>query len=84
MAFLAPVLGSLASGLIGKLLHLKKGGEVHIKGHNKSTLAVLHDGEMVVPKKHVRATKRAMKKSHIVIPKPMSAPALPRKRKTSK
>ena len=86
MAFLAPVLGSLASGLIGKLLHLKKGGEVHIKGHNKSkgTLAVLHDGEMVVPKKHVRATKRAMKKSHIVIPKPMSAPALPRRRKTIK
>ena len=83
MAFLMPALGSLASGLIGKLLHLKKGGEVHIRGPNKrkGTLAVLHDGEMVVPKKHVRATKKAMKKEHIVIPKPKSAPALPTRRK---
>ena len=83
MAFLAPALGSLASGLLGKLFKFKKGGEVHIRGPNKrkGTIAVLHDGEMVVPKKNVRATKKAMKKEHIAVPKPRTIPAMPTRRK---
>ena len=87
MAFLAPVLGSLASSLFGKIFHFEKGGVVHIKGQNKhkGTLAVLHDGEMVVPKKHVARTRKAMHENHIAVPRPKKVEGLkPRKPRARK
>ena len=69
MSFLAPILGSLAGPLLGKLFHLKKGGEIHMKKGNQA-LVVLHDGEMVIPKKDVKKVKNAMKKEKISVPKP--------------
>ena len=67
MSFLA--LFSVAGPLLGKLFHLKKGGEIHVK-KSKQALVVVHDGEMVVPKKDVAKVKNAMKKDKINVPKP--------------
>ena len=77
MSFLLPLFGSLASSLIGKALHLREGGVIHIKGkkHN-GALAVVHDGEMVVPKKHVARVKKVMKEEHIGVPKSRSTKSL--------
>lgn len=77
MSFLLPMFGSLASGLIGKALHLKEGGVIHIKGKKRNgALAVVHDGEMVVPKKHVARVKKVMKEEHIIVPKSRSTKSL--------
>jgi hypothetical protein len=89
MSFLGPILGAVAGPLLGKLLHLNKGGVVHVKGAHKKrgAIAVIHDGEMVVPKKSVARTKRAMKDHGVHIPKPRvvrSAPATARAPRTSK
>ena len=63
------ILGSLAAPLLGKLFHLKKGGVIHTKGKNKSAVVVVHDGEMVIPKKDVSKTKEAMKHAKVKVPK---------------
>jgi len=77
MSFLLPMFGSLASGLIGKALHLKEGGVIRIKGKkNSGALAVVHDGEMVVPKKNVARVKKVMKEEKISVPKPKTTKSL--------
>jgi hypothetical protein len=77
MSFLLGPLASIAGGLISKALHLREGGVIHIKGkkHN-GALAVVHDGEMVVPKKHVKRVKKMMHEDHMNVPKPKVAKSL--------
>lgn len=60
MAFLAPVLGSLASGLIGKLFHFEDGGMVKGK-KGKPVLAVVHGGERVLSQKQNQKYEKMMK-----------------------
>ena len=48
MAFLVPLLGSVVSGIAGKLL----GGEQGVRKVNKKReLIMIHEGELVAPKK---------------------------------
>jgi len=71
MSFIAPILSSLAAPLLGKLFHFKKGGVIRTK-KGKQAVVVVHDGEMIVPKKDVSKVKNAMKKNSITVPKPKS------------
>lgn len=50
------------------LPNFDKGGQVHLD-HGKKALVMIHHGEMVVPKKDVEKTKRAMKKEGVAVPR---------------
>jgi len=68
MAFLAPVLGSIASGLIGKLLKFEDGGMVKVK-KGKPTLAVVHGGERVLTAKQNKQYEKMAKEKGMKVSK---------------
>ena len=66
---MAPLLGMIGGKLFDKFIHFEHGGQVRVK-HGKKGLAVIHDGEMIVRKKDVEKTKRAMRAGGVAVPKP--------------
>jgi len=68
MAFLAPLAAALGGKVFDKIFNFDKGGQVNVD-RGKKALVMIHHGEMVVPKKDVEKTKRAMKKEGVSVPR---------------
>lgn len=54
--------GRAIGGIGGALLPFEKGGIVKTKKGKKTQPALLHQGEMVIPKKHVKSVPASLKK----------------------
>lgn len=68
MAFLAPILGSLASGLFSKIFKFEEGGMVKApKG--KPTMAIVHGGERVLTGKENKTYEKVMKQKGMKVSK---------------
>lgn len=66
MAFLAPILGGLASSLFGKIM----GGEEGMRKVPKTGVYMLHKGEVVIKKKDAKKVPKALKMKQMAKPKP--------------
>ena len=78
MGVFGDILKNVGGLLVDKFVHFKDGGIVNVKG-GKKAVVVVHDGEMVVPKKDVKKVKKAMKKEKVKVPKVKNVKA-PRKK----
>jgi len=68
MGVFGDILKNVGGMLVDKFVHFKDGGVVKVKG-GKKAVVVVHDGEMVVPKKDVKKVKKVMKEKKMKVPK---------------
>jgi len=78
MGVFGDIIKNVGGFLVDKLVHFKDGGVVKVKG-GKKAVVVVHDGEMVVPKKDVKKVKKVMKEKKMKMPKVKNVKA-PRKK----
>jgi len=79
MAFLGPLLASVAGPLLGKIFHFKEGGMVGGNKKGKPVLAVVHTGERVLTNKQNQVYQRVMKSKGLAVSK--NKPKMGRKSK---